>query len=107
MNSFRSMDILVKIYRIESQIQREKAKGSIKKALALYDNLIQLKEKLPNRLGLAKSIAEKGLLLENSGFYDDALHTYHFAAKITKDSRNKRFKQILNQRIDGINKNQF
>ena len=65
------MDILVKIYRVESEIQRAKAAGNYAKALSLYDQLIEMKQHLPNRLGLAKSVAEKAYLLENCQFYQD------------------------------------
>ena len=105
MSKFRSMDILVKIYRIESEIQKAKAIGDLQKALILYDQVLDLKQKLPNRMGLAKTIAEKGLLLENSGFFNEALDHYQNAALITKNSPNTLFKKQLSQKIDEIQSN--
>src|SRR6056297_3546024 len=98
MSKFRSMDLLVKIYRIESEIQKAKAKGAIKNALIFYDQVIELKQRLPNRMGLAKTIAEKGFLLENSGFYSEALEQYQNAANITKASPSTMFKRELFQK---------
>ena len=102
MSNFKSMDILVKIYRVESEIQRAKATGNYAKALSLYDQLIEMKKVLPNRLGVAKSIAEKAFLLENCEFYQDALNTYLMAAQISFDSPHKKFKEMINERIQRL-----
>ena len=96
------MSLLVHIYRIESEIQQAKARGNYKLAIELYDTLIELKNKLPNRAGLAKTIAEKGLLLENLGFFRDALDTYKDAATLTIQSPNTALKQFIHSKLSEL-----
>ena len=99
MTGINGMRQIVDLYRIENEIQQAKARGNIKKALQLYDIVIEMKSSLPNRLGLVKTIAEKGFLLENCQFYNDALSEYQTAFKIADHSTKSPMLQTISERI--------
>jgi len=96
------MKSIVDLFRLEQEIQRAKLQNQNQYALQLYDQVITLKSHLPNRFGLAKTIAEKAFLLEQCGYYREALQSFQMAVNITKSSPNQEFSQYLNQQINTL-----
>jgi tetratricopeptide (TPR) repeat protein len=96
------MKSLVDLFRLEQEIQRAKLQNQNQYALQLYDQVINLKSQLPNRFGLAKTVAEKAFLLEQCGYYREALQSFQIAANITKSSPNQEFSRYISQQIDTL-----
>lgn len=97
------MNQIVELFRIEQEIKRAKSQGVISTTLVdLYDHAILIKNQISNRLGLAKTYAEKAQVLEQMGLHQDALKTISKAAEIAKNSPNHQFRAILNNQIQGL-----
>ncbi len=97
-----SMNDLVNLYKIEQEIQITKLQGNYQHLLNLYSQIIKMKSKFPNRLGLAKSISEKAFLLEQLGYRKEAINQYHFAKQVAHGTPNKDFIHVIENRIDKI-----
>ena len=96
------MKALLDLYKLEQMTQRAKIQGDYQQSLQLYDQIIALKQNLPNRLGLAKSMADKAFLLEQMGYPRDALQVYSSTAQLIHKSPNRQFKEIIDQRINHL-----
>jgi tetratricopeptide (TPR) repeat protein len=101
MNKNNPMNNLVYLFRLEQDIQRAKLEGNYQFAIQIYDEIISIKQNLPNKMGLVKSITQKAFLLEQLGFPQDALHSYYSAVEIAKISPNK---QYVNEIVSHINR---
>lgn len=99
MVTISTMKPIVELFRLESLIQQLKAQGQFQMALQYYDQVIHIKQGINNRLGLAKTIAEKAFLLEQLGRRSDALQMYQTARQIAADSPNDEFLSLIAQRI--------
>lgn len=97
-----SMNDLVNLYKIEQAIQVNKMQGNYQQLLSLYDKIIEMKSQFSNKLGLAKSISEKGFLLEQLGYHREALNQFNFAKNIAQGTPNKEFIFIIENRIEKI-----
>ena len=99
MGNLSPMKKIVNLFKLEQEIHKAKFQGQYNLALSLFNQVIAIKQELPNKLGLAKTIAEKGFLLEQCGYQQDALRTYNIAANIAQGSPNLHFLQTIDQRI--------
>ncbi len=98
MGNLSPMKKIVNLFKLEQEIQKAKFQGQFNLALNLYNQVIAIKQELPNKLGLAKTIAEKGFLLEQCGYHQDALSTYNIATNIAQGSPNLHFLETINER---------
>jgi tetratricopeptide (TPR) repeat protein len=96
------MKPIIELFRLESTITQLKNQGQFELALQYYDQVIQLKQNLPNRMGLAKTAAEKAYLLEQLGYRQDALQYYQYASTLVQNSPNQEFVRNLTERIDWL-----
>ena len=96
------MNQIIELFRIEQEIKKAKSQGMLSNALDLYDHAIHIKNQISNRLGLAKTYAEKAHLLEQMGFHQDALESITRAAEIAKNSPNQQFRALLNIQIQNL-----
>ena len=94
-----SMNQIVELFRIEQEIKKAKSQGMLSNALDLYNHAIMIKNQISNRLGLAKTYAEKAHLLEQMGFHQDAFKSLSQATEIAKSSPNRQFLAILDEQI--------
>lgn len=101
------MNDLVNLYKLEQAIQINKIQGNYQQLLILYDKIIEMKSKLSNKLGLAKTISEKGFLLEQLGYHREALEQFNFAKHIARGTPNKDFICIIENRIEKIENSQL
>ena len=106
-SQFRNMQPVIDLFRIELEIQRAKLQKQYSVALALYDQVISIKQQVPNKLGLAKTVAEKAFLLEQLGHLPEAYHTYQCAQQIANGTPNQEFIASINQRIAKFNPSLF
>ncbi len=102
MVDFNSMSGIVRFFRVEQEIQRALLTGQIQTALKLYDDLLAIKSRYPNRLGYAKTLSEKAFLLESHGFAREALDTYSLAARITNSSANPDFHYAILRKMERL-----
>ena len=93
------MKPIVELFRLESSIQQLKAKGQYELALQYFDQIIQIKQNLPNRLGLARTVVEKAYLLEQLGFRQDALQNYQYAWQLAENTIHTDLLQNIADRI--------
>ena len=98
MGNLSPMKKIVNLFKLEQEIHKAKFQGQYNLALSLYNQVIAIKQELPNKLGLAKTIAEKGFLLEQCGYHQDALSTYNIATNIAQGSPNLHFLEIIDER---------
>lgn len=99
------MKPVLDLFRLEQEIQRAKLRGNLALAIQLYDQIIAIKQQLPNnKLGLAKSIAEKGFTLEQCGFHREALRSYQAASEIAQGSPNIDFCRTIETHIQTLSK---
>ena len=98
------MQKIIELYKLEQQIHQAKNQNDLPTALELYNRVIQIKQEVSNRLGIARTCAEKGFLLEKSGYITEAVKMFKFAAQIAGDSPNQQFVEILQQKLDEISK---
>ena len=96
------MQPLVNLFRMELEIQRAKAQNQWTLVLELYDQIIKIKEHCHNKLGLAKSIAEKAFVLEQLGYTHQALENYHLAENVANGTPNVNFLDTISNRINSI-----
>lgn len=96
------MQPLVNLFRMELEIQRAKAQNQWTYVLELYDQVILIKEQCHNKLGLAKSIAEKAFVLEQLGYSSQALENYHLAEKVANGTPNREFLDTISNRINAM-----
>ena len=94
-----SMKEVVRLYQLEQTLNKAKESENLLLSLKLYNEILQIKQKISNRLGLAKSYAERGFLLKQYGRYEEALQSYLQAAEIAQNSNNPDFISILNSEI--------
>jgi tetratricopeptide (TPR) repeat protein len=94
------MKPIVELFRLESAIQQYKARGQFELALQFYDKIIQIKQDLSNKLGLAKTIAEKAYLLEQMGFRNEAVQNYQYAWQIAGNTPCEDFVASIQQRLN-------
>ena len=99
MGNLSPMKKIVNLFKLEQEIHKAKFQGQYNLALSLFNQVIAIKQQLPNKLGFAKTIAEKGFLLEQCGYQQDALHTYNIAANIAQGSPNLHFLETIDDRI--------
>ena len=105
MGNLSPMKKIVNLFKLEQEIQKAKLQGQYNLALNLYNQVIAIKQELPNKLGLAKTIAEKGFLLEQCGYQQDALRTYNIAANIAQGTPNLHFLETIDDRIKILTSN--
>jgi len=103
MGQLNNMQPVIDLFRIELEIQRAKLQKQYAVALSLYDQVINIKKQVPNKLGLAKSIAEKAFLLEQMGQLPEAYRTYQFAQEVANGTPNHEFIQTIAQQIAKFN----
>lgn len=96
------MQPLVNLFRMELEIQRAKAQNQWTLVLQLYDQIITIKEQCRNKLGLAKTIAEKAFVLEQLGHSHEALQNYHLAENVANGTPNVEFLHTIADRIDAM-----
>jgi len=96
------MSEVITLFRIEQEIKRALSEARFETALQLYNQAIIIKTKISNTLGLAKTIAEKGYLLEQHGFSQEALLEYQRAFQMVEKSPNRQFVDIIHQRMTGL-----
>ena len=94
-----TMTPIVNLFRLEQQLTQSRMQGNYAEVLAIYDAIIQIKEQLPNRLGLAKSLSEKAFVLEQLGMTGDALKTYRASAAVANGTPNRQFLEMVGARI--------
>ena len=94
-----TMRILVNLYQLEQQIIQAKNKGNLIHALGLYNELIEIKQQISNRLGIAKTYAEQGALFAVYGDQKEALNSFLKASEIAQKSKNPEFLNIINEQI--------
>ena len=97
-----SMNQIVELFRIEQEIKKAKSQGMLSTALDIYKHAITMKNQISNRLGLAKTYAEKAHLLQQMGFPQDALDSISQAAEIAKNSPNQQFLTLLHNQIQTL-----
>ena len=97
-----SMKEVVRLFQLEQNIIPAKKEGNLSHALGMYNEILQIKQTISNRLGLAKSYVERGELLENYGDRNSALESYLVAAEIAKNSNNPNFLAIVDSQIKRI-----
>jgi hypothetical protein len=98
------MQTIVEQFRIENEIHRSKNQQDWQMTLSLYDQLIMLKntQPIPNKLGLAKVVAEKALIYEQMGMNAEALRQYETARQIALGTPNHAFIEILMGRMAAL-----
>ncbi len=103
MVDFNSMSGIVQFFRVEQEIQRAILSGKVQDALKLYDEILIIKQRYPNRLGYAKTLSEKAHLLEVNGYAREAFEVYSQAALIANTSTNSVFQTEILQKIERLN----
>ena len=96
------MKEVVRLFQLEQEIIKAKNQGNMALALRNYNEILQIKQNISNSLGIAKSYAEKGMLLNEIGEKNLALISYQKAAKIAENSKNPEFLGIINEHINLI-----
>ena len=96
------MQPIVNLFRMELEIQRAKAQNQWALVLQLYDQIIAIKQQSHNKLGLAKSIAEKAFVLEQLGHAQEAIESYHIAENVANGTPNVEFLHTISDRIHAI-----
>ena len=94
-----SMIDVVRLFKLEQEIIKAKNQGNLALALKFYNEILLIKQEISNLLGLAKSYAEKGFLLNQFGEKNEALQSYRKAAEIAQNSKNPEFLAIITQQI--------
>lgn len=102
MNEFNSMTGIVQFFRVEQEIQRALLTGKVQTALRLYDEMLEIKMRYPNRLGYAKTLSEKAFLLESHGFIHEALEIYTQVASIANTSASPVFRDQILQKVERL-----
>lgn len=98
---------IVKLFQLEQDIARAKETGNFSLALKKYNEIISIKEKISNKLGLAKTFAEKGHLLNQIGYGNEAYSYFVQALELAKDSKNIDFLNLISHQIDEIFNKEF
>ena len=93
---------IVKLFQLEQEIARAKDMGNVVLALKKYNEIILIKERISNKLGLAKTFAEKGYLLNEIGYNKEAYSYFIQALELAKDSKNLDFINLLSNQIHEI-----
>lgn len=98
------MQTIVEQFRIENEIRVSKTHQDWQTTLSLYDQLIALKhsQPIPNKLGLAKVVVEKALILEQIGFKAEALRQYELARQIALGTPNQAFINTIMSRMTAL-----
>jgi hypothetical protein len=99
----KEMRDVIELYKANQELEFAKKQGNHMLALELYNRIIMMKQHLSNKLGIAKSVAEKANLLERMGFQNKALEEYLNAYQIVAESSNKEFFQIIQNKIQELN----
>ncbi len=98
------MQKIIELYKLEQKISQAKSHNDLSTALELYNRVIQIKQDVSNRLGIARNCAEKGFLLEKEGYISEAVKMFELATQIAGDSPNQQFLEILQHKLDEISK---
>jgi tetratricopeptide (TPR) repeat protein len=102
MVEIHKMQPLIDLFRIELEIQRAKLQRQYQTALQLYDQAIKIKQNVPNKLGLAKTVAEKAFLLEQLGQIEAAQQQYQYAENIAMGTPNIEFLSTISEKLKHI-----
>ncbi|MHA1674043.1 MAG: hypothetical protein ACTSYI_10485 [Promethearchaeota archaeon] len=99
----KEMKHVIELYRLIQNLEEAKRRENYALALEIYNHIIVLKQKISNRFGVAKSMAEKANLLERMGFPQKALELYVGASKVIENTSNHDFSGIIFHRIAQLN----
>lgn len=100
-----SMQDIVRLYQLEQKIILAKKHGNLSIVLSFYNEILQIKNEISNRLGLAKTYADIAEMLNKYGDPKGALKSYLCAAEIAQNSKNIEFNNLIHEKITKLKEN--